>query len=143
MVKIFFQKIFWLTALATLALDQVLKNLVAWLSPKISLFFLSIHLVRNTGAGFGLLKDHTPWLAIISLLVALAIIYYYSQLPPEKLPQFLWGLFLGGVLGNLIDRILRGYVIDFIDVGFWPAFNVADAAITVAVIGLIVYEWKK
>lgn len=132
-----------LSALVTLVFDQVLKYVVALFSPNLSFLFLSLHLVQNTGAGFGLFKDHTPWLAIISLIVALAVIYYYPKLPKEKLPQFLWGLFLGGVLGNLVDRILRGYVVDFIDVGFWPAFNLADAAITVAVIGLILYEWKR
>lgn len=136
-------KMFILTTLVTLILDQLLKYMVAFLQPFITFSFLSIHLVQNTGAGFGLFKDHTPWLAIISLVVALAVIYYYPKLPKEKWPQLLWGLFLGGVLGNLVDRILRGYVIDFIDVGFWPTFNVADAAITIAVIGLIVYEWKK
>ncbi len=136
-------KIFILAALGTLILDQLLKYLVAFLQPPVTFSFLSLHLVQNTGAGFGLFKDHTTWLAIISLIVALAVIYYYPKLPKEKSPQFLWGLFLGGVVGNLVDRILRGYVIDFIDVGFWPAFNVADAAITVAVIGLIVWEWKR
>ncbi|MEK6846425.1 MAG: signal peptidase II [Nanoarchaeota archaeon] len=55
----------------------------------------------------------------------------------------LWALFLGGALGNLMDRWLRGFVIDFIDLKFWPVFNVADAAITVSVIGLVIYYWKR
>ena len=143
MVTYSFQRIFVLSALTVLAIDQFLKYVVLLSTPSLTFSFLSFHLVQNTGAGFGLLKDYTPGLAIISLLVALAVIYYYPQLPKEKLPQFFWGLFLGGVLGNLLDRILRGYVIDFIDVGFWPAFNVADAAITVAMAGLVIYYWKE
>ncbi len=143
MVNYSFQRIFVLTAFAVLVVDQFLKYVVLLSTPTLTFSLFSIHLVQNTGAGFGILKDHTPWLAIISLIVALAVIYYYPKLSTEKIPQFFWGLFLGGVIGNLLDRILRGAVVDFIDVGFWPAFNVADAAITVAVIALIVYEWKK
>ena len=59
------------------------------------------------------------------------------------MPQLLWGVFLGGVIGNLVDRLMRGVVIDFIDLGFWPAFNIADAAITVSTIGLIIYYWDR
>jgi signal peptidase II len=84
----------------------------------------------------------TPASSLISLLVASGIIYYYAKIPSKPWPQVLWALFLGGVLGNLIDRLFRGYVIDFIDLGFWPAFNVADASITVSVIGLIIWYWK-
>ena len=73
----------------------------------------------------------------------MATIYYYNRIPKEKSAQALSGLFLGGVAGNLIDRVLRQYVVDFIDLGFWPVFNVADAAISVSVVGLIVYFWKK
>ena len=65
------------------------------------------------------------------------------KIPKEKITQALFGLFLGGVAGNLIDRILRQYVVDFIDVGFWPVFNIADMAISVSVIGLVLYFWKK
>ena len=60
-----------------------------------------------------------------------------------KYAQYLFALFLGGVIGNLIDRAFRGYVIDFISFKFWPAFNIADACISIAVIGLIIYFWKK
>ena len=53
------------------------------------------------------------------------------------------GLFLGGVVGNMFDRLIRGRVVDFIDFTYWPAFNVADAALTVSAIGLVIYFWNE
>jgi len=123
--------------------DQLTKILVAVKQPAWSLGFLSIHFVDNTGAGFGILKGQMAILTIISAVVVMGVIYYYKKIPQQSVAQVLWGLFLGGVAGNLIDRILRQYVVDFIDVGFWPVFNIADAAISVSVVGLAVYYWKE
>src|SRR3989344_594149 len=123
--------------------DQLTKILVVVKKTDWSLGFLSIHFVQNTGAGFGILKGQMALLAIISAVVVMGVIYYYKKIPQQKVAQILWSLFLGGVAGNLIDRILRQYVVDFIDVGFWPVFNIADAAISVSVVGLAVYYWKE
>ncbi len=131
--------LFWITAVIIIISDQISKLLINYFQPT-STFF---HLVQNTGAGFGILKGQTFWLALISLIVALAVIFNYKKIPPQRFPQLLWGFFLGGVIGNFIDRALRGYVIDFIDLQVWPAFNVADSAITVSVIGLIWWHWKE
>lgn len=128
--------------LSTIIFDQITKILVALKQPNWSLGFLSIHFVHNTGAGFGILKGQMAILAIISTIVLMGLIYYYKKIPQETWAQVLFGLFLGGVAGNLIDRILRQYVVDFIDVGFWPVFNVADAAISVSVLGLVLYFWR-
>ncbi len=130
---------FWISAAAVLILDQAVKFMISWKQP--SAPFISY--VQNTGAGFGILQGRTAWLALVSLVVAIAVMFYYPKLPKDKAPQILWGLFLGGVLGNLTDRVFRGFVIDFIDLGFWPAFNVADAALTISVIGLVWWYWKK
>ncbi|HLC71931.1 MAG TPA: signal peptidase II, partial [Candidatus Nanoarchaeia archaeon] len=121
--------LFWIVSAGIIILDQLSKLLIDYVQPQ-SPF---IHLVQNTGAGFGILKGQTLWLALISLIVAVAVIVNYKKIPPQTFPQVLWGLFLGGVVGNLIDRVLRGYVIDFIDLQVWPTFNVADAAITASV----------
>lgn len=126
-----------------LIIDQVLKYLVRWYNPHFSSKFLKIQLITNTGAGFGILKDSTALLTLISLAVAIAFIYYYNQIPKENSIQTFYALFLGGVIGNLIDRFLFGQVTDFIDPSFWPAFNIADAAITIGVIGIILRTWKK
>jgi len=136
-------KFFSLVSISVIALDQLLKYLIISFEPYFGLNFLKILLVKNTGAGFGILQDKNNWLAIISALAILIIIYYYPRIEKEKWPQLLFALFLGGVIGNFIDRAFRGFVIDFIDFSFWPAFNIADAAISVAVVGLIIYYWRK
>ena len=135
--------LFTAVALVTIVLDQLAKYLIATMKPAWDLGFLSIHFVQNTGAGFGILKGQMALLAVISIVVMMGIIYYYNKIPREKWAQLLFGLFLGGVAGNLIDRIFRQYVVDFIDVGFWPVFNIADAAISVSVVGLVLYFWKE
>lgn len=124
-------------------LDQITKVLVAWKQPEWVFGFLKIHYVQNTGAGFGILKGQMTILAIISAIVVMGVLYYYSKIPKDKKAQVLFAVFLGGVAGNLIDRILRQYVVDFIDVGFWPVFNIADMAISLSMIGLVIYYWKK
>lgn len=135
--------LFTAVALATIIVDQITKMLVAVQRPEWGLSFLSIHFVQNTGAGFGILKGQMAILAVISTVVMMAVIFYYRKIPQERWAQVLFGLFLGGVAGNLIDRIFRQYVVDFIDVGFWPVFNIADAAISVSVIGLVLYSWRE
>lgn len=123
--------------------DQLTKYFILKTNPNLNLKILKITLIKNTGAGFGILQNQTFLLGIISLIVALLIIIYYKKIPKDTFPHILFALFLGGVIGNLIDRLFRGYVIDFINFGFWPAFNLADAVLTVSVIGLIVYYWRK
>ena len=134
---------FIITATLIVLIDQLTKYLIHTFSSKYQLLFIKIHLITNTGAGFGILAGKTWLLAIISLLVFIGIILYYKEIPKEKLPQLLFSLLLGGVAGNMIDRFFRGYVIDFIDLSFWPVFNIADTAITLSVIGIIYYYWKK
>jgi len=124
-------------------LDQLLKVIIEKINPHLNLKVLEIVLVKNTGAGFGIFQGQTLFLGILSLIVAVAVVAYYSQIPKEKFPQTFFALFLGGVIGNMIDRFFRGYVIDFINFKVWPAFNLADACLTIAVIGLVVYYWKQ
>jgi signal peptidase II len=104
--------------------------------------------VRNRGAAFGILSDaEIPYQAVlfslISLLALIAIAAYAWRMPVDsRLPHTALSLVMGGAVGNLIDRARLGYVIDYVDVFWgsyhWPAFNVADAAITVGVALLIV-----
>jgi len=83
------------------------------------------------------------WILILITIVIIGIIlYYYKDLPKKYLPIISTSLILGGAIGNLIDRFLFGFVIDFIDFRIWPAFNIADSAVTIGVIGLIIYFWQ-
>jgi len=132
--------IFLFTALCVLFLDQISKYLVQLFSPQVRWGPIIIHYSQNTGAAFGIFKNQTFILAIISLLVVGLILWYYPTLQKEKsIVHFFIGLLLGGTIGNGVDRILRSFVIDFIGTTFWPLFNVADAAITISVIGLVGY----
>lgn len=141
--------LFFSLALVIVLLDQLTKIL---LTANISLGqslviipnFLSLVYVQNTGAGFGILKGFGFFLIIISLLVIIVIFDYYKKITlKQKLLLFSTAILLGGVVGNLIDRLFHGFVIDFINFNFWPAFNVADMAITIGVVGLILYFWRK
>jgi len=94
--------------------------------------------VRNTGAAFGLFPQGGAIFLIIAVIVSVIIVYYYRQVSSEGwLIRLALGLQLGGALGNVIDRVRLGYVVDFLDVWRWPVFNVADSCIVVGV-GLLI-----
>lgn len=104
--------------------------------------WLQLTHVRNTGAAFGLLPERTSLLSVLSIVAVLLILFYYRRLAMAS--PFIagtLGMQLGGALGNLVDRVSQGYVVDFVDAGipggprFW-AFNVADSSIVVG-IGLV------
>ncbi len=107
---------------------------------------------QNTGAAFGLLPERTTLLSVLSVFAVLAIVYYYRQFAnASPLITATLGMQLGGAFGNLLDRVTKGYVVDFVDVGvpggvrFW-AFNVADSSIVVGIIlvtGLLWLEERK
>ncbi len=121
-------------------LDQISKFLIIKYSPNIDLKLFTIISVRNTGAGFGILQGQTFYLGLISLAVTGGLIYYYPKIPKDKWTQIFYTLFLGGTIGNMLDRFFRGYVIDFINFSWWPAFNIADSCLTIAVTGFIIHQ---
>ncbi len=129
-----------LIVLAIIALDQVTKYLIVNALSQydsIEIFpFLHIVNVRNTGAAFGSFKSLGSSFFII--VAVAAIIFVVSLLIKRTYNTFGLCLILGGAVGNLIDRVLYGQVVDFIDffIGsyHWPAFNVADSALTVGII---------
>ena len=138
-----FEFIFGGIALFSILLDQFLKYLILHFQPSYKLGILFIHLVHNTGAGFGIFQNGAFWLGLVSLCAAMLVLFNYSKIEKKYFPQIVFGLLLGGIVGNMIDRLLRGAVVDFIDLSFWPAFNIADACISVSVVLLIIYYWKK
>jgi signal peptidase II len=105
--------------------------------------WLALEYTENRGAAFGMLSGLAPVLAAasIAILVGLVVLYVRQERPP------LWhtvaiGAVAGGALGNLFDRLRLGYVIDFVSVGPWPNFNVADSAITVGVL-ILIWGWTR
>ncbi|OGX15426.1 MAG: signal peptidase II [Omnitrophica WOR_2 bacterium RBG_13_41_10] len=131
--------------LIILFLDQLTKSIVIKnLSPNQSIpiikGLLYVTFVRNRGAAFGILKNQLP-LFIFTALFAVVLIFLVISKKRQR-PLILnisLGLILAGAIGNLIDRIFLGYVVDFIDFRIWPVFNVADSAIT---IGAVLLGWS-
>ena len=140
---------FLTTALLLVAADQLSK---LWIRSNLAMgesvfevgFFRLIH-VHNTGAAFGLFQGQSFLLTIIASVGVAAILLYafffYRRFPflDNRLGKLALGLVLGGTVGNLIDRIRFGYVTDFVDFNFWPAFNIADSA---TVVGTIILAYS-
>jgi signal peptidase II len=129
-------------AVVVLVLDQVTKvivdsNIARGGSEDL---FLGIRLVnvRNTGVAFSSLQGAGPIIGVIVAVALVALLWYFARHRARPLIWLPTGMLLGGALGNVIDRIREGGVIDFIKAfDFWPAFNVADSAITVGVLLLL------
>ncbi len=141
----------WLS-LAILGLDQVTKWIVdrsMQVYESIELLpFFNLTYLRNQGAAFSFLSQAGGWqrwfFVSLSLLASGGIVYWLTRLGrDQRWEAAAWALVLGGAVGNLIDRTAYGYVIDFLDVYYrewhWPAFNVADSAITIG-IGMLLLD---
>jgi len=97
---------------------------------------------KNTGAAFGLFQNMGGVFTVLSFVVAAVIVVYYPQVPfKDWTVRIAMGLLLGGAIGNLIDRLNQGHVTDFISVGSFPVFNIADASISTGVVILFVGMW--
>ena len=135
-------------AFLVVILDQITKYLVSSymsLSRSIPIIPKVVYLsyTQNTGAGFGILKGSNTLLIFTSLIIIGIIFFYFDKFLEEKLTYIPIALIIGGAIGNLIDRIFLGHVVDFIYIRFWPAFNVADSCISIGAVWLIIYYWKK
>jgi signal peptidase II len=105
---------------------------------------LHMTLVHNTGIAFGLFKNQSFVFIVISIIAVVLLTYniFYYKYNEEKLSRLYivaFSMILGGAIGNMVDRILYGYVIDFIDFRVWPVFNIADSTIT---IGALIIAFK-
>ena len=133
-----------------IALDVVTKTIVRnnialgdiwspweWLTP-----YARIVHWYNTGVVFGMFQNANTFFMILAIIVSLAIIFYFPQIPTDEWPlRLALSLQLAGAVGNLISRIQVGHVTDFISVGSFPVFNVADSSITIGVAVLLVGIW--
>ena len=135
------------TAASVLIADQTTKHLVrTWLTvgqswdiaPWLAPIFRITH-VTNTGVAFGLFQNLNGLFTVVNIIVTVLILFYHHQLPDEHRPlRLVLGLALGGALGNLVDRLFRGSVVDFIGFSFWPlrnfpVSNLADISIVTGV----------
>lgn len=111
--------------------------------------FFNLTLVFNEGAAFSFLSDAGGWqrwffIALTSVVSVILLVWLLRLKSTEKLTGIALSLILGGAIGNLIDRVSYGYVVDFLDFHWqqmhWPAFNVADSAITIGVVLLLLVE---
>jgi signal peptidase II len=141
-----------LIAIVIVLLDQWTKTLVrtnipqgaSWLPD--SLLWLSpyariVHWY-NTGAAFGMFKDASTILTVLAFIVIGAILFYYPQVSRDDWSlRLALSMQLGGAIGNLIDRLTIGHVTDFISVGNFPVFNIADASISVGAVVLFLGVW--
>lgn len=149
--------LFWIVFLVVLGLDQATKLAVlAWVpdsyeNPPIEVIpgFLNLVHVYNHGAAFSLFSGYGWVLVILALGALFAIFYWRRALELERTGvQWAFGLLTGGIVGNVIDRLAYGHVVDFVDVtlpfyGRWPAFNVADSGICVGVGLYLLYSFRQ
>lgn len=151
------KNLFWLgLSLIVIVLDLYTKHLAVshlqLYKPIAVTPFFNFTLAYNTGAAFSMLSQAGGWqqwfLGGVALIVSAVILVWLYQLPSrQKLVAIALSLVLGGAIGNLYDRIVLGYVVDFIDIyvkhWHWPAFNIADSAITLGAVLLAISVLKK
>ena len=144
-------KYLWLSLLV-IVLDQLTKymasSMLAYYKPLAVMPMFNLTLMHNTGAAFSFLSDAGGWqrwfFTVIAIGVSVFLVGWIKRLTPnQKLQAVALSLILGGAIGNVIDRLWLGYVVDFIQVyydkWYWPAFNIADSAITIGAV-LIIYD---
>jgi signal peptidase II len=116
-----------------------LPESLLWLAPYARFVY-----IENSGASFGMLQGGNTIFMLLAFAVVGGILYYISKLDvPNRLALLATGMYLGGAVGNLIDRLAKGAVTDFISVGSFYIFNIADASINVAVVLLLISFWAQ
>lgn len=116
----------------------IFNNLFEGQSKEVMPGVFHLTLVLNTGTAFGLFRDKNQFFIVISFIViALILIYVWLDKHRDIIFLSALGLILGGAMGNLIDRLAFGYIIDFLDFRVWPVFNIADSSITIGAALLI------
>jgi signal peptidase II len=145
---------YWFLGLVSgliIVLDQVSKayvranfieNVDAWAPWNSMLPYARIVHVSNTGVALGLFQGQGSIFTVLAVIVTAAIIYYFPRVPAADWTlRLAMALQLGGATGNLVDRVSRGHVTDFISVGSFPVFNIADSCITIGVFVLVLGVW--
>ena len=127
----------WLVRTNIPAGQSWLPDSLLWLSP-----YARIVHWYNKGAAFGIFQEGSMIFTVLAFIVSAAIIYYYPQVSSQDWPlRLAMSMQLGGAIGNLIDRLTIGHVTDFISVGTFPVFNIADSSISVGCVVLLLGVW--
>lgn len=138
----------YIIAIITLLIDFASKLVITNLfelnsSKEVIKNFFYLTYIGNTGGAWGIFQNHTLLLVLITIIFLLVFIYFLEKNKTAKFEKNCYGLMLGGIFGNLIDRSLRGYVVDFLDFrifGYnYPVFNLADCFIVIGLLLLIIY----
>jgi signal peptidase II len=134
--------VFVVVALGVFALDRITKSLVSSNIPYGTEYpvvgrLVGITNVHNSGAAFGVAPALTTIFLMASIVVSIGLVIYVARNPGSLAMDAVLGLIMGGTLGNGFDRIVFGTVTDFINVHFWPVFNVADSAVSIGVVALL------
>ena len=138
----------WLIMFFIVALDQTSKWLVVTHLKELETIqivegYFHLHYLENRGAAFGIFQDQRWFFVVITVLIVGGILGFLIKNPQaEKVLVTALSLITGGAVGNFIDRLLLGYVIDFLDFQIWPVFNVADSAIVMGQLLLIFYLFR-
>lgn len=124
-------------AAAVIGLDQLTKHTVVPAHEQQLIPGLKLVNVRNTGVAFGIFSGGGALVLVVTLAALALLVFYFARHPNRRGLWVPTGLLVGGALGNLIDRLANGAVTDFIKLPHWPAFNLADTAITIGVVALV------
>lgn len=126
-----------ISGILLITIDQLIKYLVInnlSLGSSISIInnFFYMTYIRNTGIAFGLFQNNNIFMIIVISIIVILLLFFYKK---EKNKHFTLSiaimLIISGALGNLIDRIFRGYIVDYLNFRFWPAFNLADSLVVI------------
>jgi len=141
---------FWFSMIAIIIvlIDQIIKFFIETKlfgkSVEIINNIFSLTYLRNNGAAWGIFSENNFILIIITPILILGVMYYLYKISNEKSEKIIGAMVVGGAVGNYIDRLFRGYVVDYIDFKIWPVFNFADICIVLGciifIINLIVKE---
>jgi len=106
---------------------------------------LMITRVENVGAAFGIFRGQNIVFILAAFIVLFLVIYFYNRIIYDKLLIIATAFIIGGTVGNMTDRLFFNHVIDYIDLSFWPTFNLSDMSLSVGVILLLIYmvRWQK
>lgn len=135
---------FYLTAGVVLILDRlskwwIMNNMNIGDSWVVIKDILNISYIHNKGAAFGILQGRSVLFMVMATIVVIGAVYFNHKYRPAQWAQYALGLIVGGALGNVIDRFLYSSVVDFISVGWFPVFNLADSAIVCG--GILLMLW--